>query len=45
MSVLGPCVPFDRGRPVTGACDVDHAQSPPATTPQRGRHLGGRAER
>ena len=45
MSVLGPCVPFDRGRPVTDASDVDDAQSPPATTRQRGRRPGGRAER
>jgi hypothetical protein len=45
MSVLGPCVAFDRGRPVADASDVDDAQSPPATARQRGRPSGGRAER
>jgi hypothetical protein len=44
MSVLGPCVPFDRARPLTEASDVDDAQSAPATTGQRGRRSGGRAE-
>jgi hypothetical protein len=40
MSVLGPCVPFDRGRPMTDAsevdeAEVDEAESPPATGWQR----------